>query len=383
MSHQDWSSRDSQFREYPSPRCNRRRFLQGGSAALAGLGLSSCGWTLANVQTTQGEPRGDRDRLYIYTWAGYTDDDLLAQFEAQTGIRAIADVFDSNEAMLAKILAGGGAAYSIIYPGDYMVTKMIEDGLLMPLDLARIEGLNQLFDNYQNPSYDPGNQHSIPVSWGTTGLIYNRQSLGSDPENWDYLWNNQSQLLRQVTMLNDVREVMGATLKHLGYSLNSANPDEIKEAYDALVNLKPAIASFTSDAWRPQILTGDLKIAMGYSVDASEIMEEDENLGYVIPSNGGSLWTDTLAIPKTAPNPDAAYAWINFMLQPAVAAEITKRLSFATANRVAYEQLPEEIQTDPTLFPDTATLAECETIAPVPDDISQLYDRYWTQLTSG
>ncbi|MDJ1168660.1 spermidine/putrescine ABC transporter substrate-binding protein [Roseofilum sp. BLCC_M154] len=360
---------------------NRRRFLQGTTAALAGFGLSSCGWTLADVQTRSGE-RGDSNKLYIYTWAGYTDEDLLAQFEQQTGIQVIADVFDSNEAMLAKILAGGGGAYSIIYPSDYMVLKMVEDGLLTPLDLGRIEGLNQLFENYQNPPYDPGNGHSIPISWGTTGLIYNRQALGGEPENWEYLWQNQSQLSRQVTLLNDVREVMGATLKHLGYSLNSENAQEIEEAYEALVELKPAIASFTSDAWRPQILTGDLKIAMGYSVDASEIMEEDENLGYVIPKNGSSLWTDTLVIPKTAPNPDGAYAWINFMLQPTIAAEITKRLSFATANRVAYEQLPEEIQQDATLFPPPEVLANCESVSPVKDNIAQLYDRYWTQLTS-
>ena len=361
----------------------RRGFLQASAAALAGATMSSCGWTLANVRPAAPTSSGDATKLYIYTWAGYTDNDLLTSFRQQTGIEVIADVFDSNEAMLAKVQAGGGAAYSIIYPSDYMVIKMVERGLLQELDLSRIEGINQLFENYKNPAYDPNNLHSIPVSWGTTGLIYNSRSLGTEPEDWHYLWEHQQKLERQVTLLNDPREVMGATLKMLGYSINSTDPQQIREAYERLVQLKPAIASFTSDAWRSQILTGDLKIAMGYSVDASELMEEDPNLSYLIPRSGASLWTDTLVIPKTAPNPDAAYAWINFMLQPSVASEITKRLSFATANKVAFKQLPTDIQDDLTLFPSQEILEKCESIAPVSLEINQLYDRYWTRLTSG
>lgn len=353
------------------------------AAALATTSLSGCGWTLANVKPTAPIRPGDAHKLYIYTWAGYTDDDLLDSFAQQTGIEAIADVFDSNEAMLAKLLAGGGGAYSIIYPSDYMVEKMVEENLLMKLDLSRIEGINQLFENYQNPMYDPKNSHSIPISWGTTGFIYRGDKLSGKPTDWSYLWENKQELKGQITLPNDVREVMGATLKMLGYSYNSTSPQEIKAAYEKLVELKPAIASFTSDAWRPQILTGDLLIAMGYSVDASEIIEEDPKLSYAIPSSGSSLWTDTLVIPKTAPNPDGAYAWINFMLQPAVGAEITKRLNFATANKVAYEKLPSEIRENLTLFPPDRVLAKCESIVPLPEDITQLYDRYWTQLTSG
>lgn len=362
---------------------SRRRFLQASAVTCAASSLSACGWKLANVQPSAEARPGDANRLYIYTWAGYTDTDLLQSFSQQTGIEVIADVFDSNEAMLAKIQAGGGSTYSIIYPSDYMVGKMVEQNLLAELDLSRIEGLNQLFSTYQNPGYDPDNRHSIPVSWGTTGLIYNRERLQDLPRDWDYLWEHQGKLSRQITLLNDVREVMGASLRMLGYSYNSTNPDEIRQAYERLVALKPAIAAFTSDAWRPQVLTGDLAIAMGYSVDASELSEEDANIQYVIPRSGASLWTDTLVIPQNAPNPDAAYAWINFMLQPAIAAEVCMRLNFATANRVAYELLPSELQENPTLFPSPEILARCEGISPVGNSMQELYDRYWTQLTSG
>ncbi|NEO22145.1 MULTISPECIES: spermidine/putrescine ABC transporter substrate-binding protein [unclassified Moorena] len=362
-------------------RPTRRNFLQLATVAtLSGLTLSGCGWTLAEVRPTPPSP-GDRNKLFIYTWTNYTDDELLDRFKEITGIKAVVDVFDSNEAMLARLQASGGGAYSIIYPSDYMVRKMVELDLLVKLDFERIIGINRLFSKFLNPIYDPNNLHSIPLSWGTTGLIYNSKKLSKVPEDWSYLWQYKDKLSRRMTLLNDVREVMGATLKMLGYSYNSTNPQEIKKAYETLVELKPSIASFSSDAWRSQILSGDLWLAMCYSSDAVEIMAENPDLQYVLPKSGSSLWTDTLAIPKTAPNLEGAYAWINFMLEADVAAQICERLSFATPNQKAFKLLSRDIQEDQSLFPEQSALERCEGLAPV-DEVSELYDRYWTQLTS-
>ncbi|MBW4647686.1 MAG: spermidine/putrescine ABC transporter substrate-binding protein [Kastovskya adunca ATA6-11-RM4] len=362
-------------------RSTRRQFLKTATtAALSGLALSGCGWTLANVRPAASSS-GSSDELYIYTWSGYTDRDLLERFRKETGIRVIADVFDSNEAMLARIQAGGGGPYSIIYPSDYMVQKMVDLGMLTVLDYSRITGMDRLFPRFLDPKYDPENKHSIPVSWGTTGLIYNTQKLQLPPEDWNYLWNNQQQLSKRMTLLNDFREVMGATLKMLGYSYNTTDPQHIKQAYEKLTQLKSAIASFTSDAWRPQVLSGDLFVAMCYSSDANEVMEESENLQYVLPNSGSSLWRDTLVIPQTAPNLEGAYAWMNFMLQPDVAAQICQRLSFATPNEVAFNLLPPEVKNNPSLFPPESALENCQSIVPI-DEALQLYERYWTQLTS-
>ncbi|HEY9667553.1 MAG TPA: spermidine/putrescine ABC transporter substrate-binding protein [Coleofasciculaceae cyanobacterium] len=361
---------------------SRRQFLQGAaSAALSGAALSGCGWTLAEVRSPS-SGQGSTKELYIYTWAGYTDQKLLDRFRKETGIRAVADVFDSNEAMLARLQAGGGGGYSIIYPSDYMVQKMIEANLLTPLDFSRIVGMDRVFPRFQNPNYDPGNQHSVPVSWGTTGLIYNTKTLKPAPEDWSYLWDYQKKLSKRMTLLNDVREVMGATLKVLGYSYNTTDIEKIQQAYAKLMELKPNLASFTSDAWRPQVLSGDLLVAMCYSADANEIMGENEDLQYVLPKSGSSLWMDTLAIPKTAPNPEGAYAWINFMMQPDVAAQICERLSFATTNKAAFQVLPSEVKNNPSLFPPESALENCEGIAPVQDGVTQAFDRYWTKLTS-
>ncbi len=362
-------------------RPTRRQFLQvAASATLSSMALSGCGWTLG-LERSQASAQGASDELYIYTQYGYTDEEMLARFTKETGIRAVADVFDANEAMLARLQAGGGGSYSIIYPSEYMVQQMVGLGMLAQLDFSRITGVDQLFTQFLNPEYDPGNLHSLPVSWGTTGLIYNTQKLKQAPEDWSYLWENQQQLSKRMTLLNDIREVMGATLRMLGYSYNSTNPKQIQEAYEKLMALKPSVASFTSDAWRDQLLSGDLLIAMCYSSDATEVMKEKEGLQYVLPKSGSSLWMDTIAIPKTAPNLAGAYAWINFTLQPDVAAQICERLSFATANKVAFDQLPSEVQNNPSLFPPESLLELCEGVAPV-GDFSTVYDSYWTKLTS-
>ena len=359
---------------------SRRKFLKASAATIAISTLSSCGWRLAELKSDFRMP-SDPDLLYIYTWAGYTDQDLLDRFYDETGIKVVADVFDSNESMLARVQAGGGGAYSILYPSDYMVQKMAALNLLTQLDHTLIIGLEDLFPQFQDPIYDPGNTYSVPISWGTTGLIYNSKLLSTPPTDWEYLWENQDLVLKRMTLVNDVREVIGCSLRKLGYSYNSTNVENIKQAYEELLILRPAIASFTTDGWRSQILVEDLLIAMCYSSDAAEIKPENEDLEYVTPRSGSSLWTDTLVIPKNAPNPYGAYQWINFMLQPDIAAQIVERLSFTTSSRTAYQILPEELKEDPTLFPPESIIEKCESLAPL-GKYEEVYERYWTQLRS-
>jgi len=255
--------------------------------------------------------------------------------------------------------------------------------LLTPLDYAKIAGQENILPKFQTSVHDPDNRYHVPLSWGTTGLIYNSEKLNPGPTDWNYLWQNQQKLSRRMTLLNDTREVMGAALRSLGYSYNSTNPTEIRQAYEKLKVLKPAIATFTTDAWRDQLLAGDLWLAMGYSADAVQVTRENPKFKYVIPGSGTSLWSDTMVIPKTAPNPDAAYAWISFMLQPSVAAQVTERLFFATPNQGAFDQLPSPLRNNETLFPPEALLSKSQGIAPVDPATTELYEKYWTQLTSG
>jgi spermidine/putrescine transport system substrate-binding protein len=260
-----------------------------------------------------------------------------------------------------------------------MVQKMAEKGLLMEIDHSRLIGLDNLFSQFHNPTYDPNNRYSIPFNWGTTGLLYNSEQLTNSPEDWEYLWQNQAKLNKRFTLLNDVREVMGATLRMLGYSYNSQNENEVKQAYQKLQILKPALAAFDTDAWQNKILAGDLAIAMCYSADAVKICQENPHLKFVIPRSGSSIWTDTIVIPKSNPNIAGAYAWINLILQPEVAARISERLYISTPNRAGFELLPKAIQENTNLFPPASLLVKCERVAPL-GKFAEIYEHYWTQL---
>ncbi len=369
----------------------RRHFLQGSAAALTAVLLSNCQRGISDVQSADtesdataanGSAGGDAETLHVYTWADYTDDELAKRFTEATGYPVVVDIYDSNETMLAKMLAGGGNAYSIIYPSDYTVEIMRDEhDMLMELDKSKIKGLDQLNDKWQSPVYDTNNTYSVPISWGTTGLLYNTELVSSEPEDWAYLWDNQASLSRRMSLLDDARETMGAVLRSLGYSYNSTDPAEIEEAYERLRILKPAIASFQSFGYEDQLIGGDLIVAMAYSVDAIAATLENPQLNYIVPSSGSSVWTDTMVIPKNAPNPEAAYAWINFMLQPEVSALAVERLTFATPLKSAFELLPDELKQNNKLFPSEEVLANCEGIAPV-GDATELYDQYWTEITS-
>ena len=368
-------------------RTSRRRFLQGSAAALAGVGLSNCRRTIGETapapdETTPSDDPQASGTLHIYTWADYTDDELAAQFTEATGIEVKIDVYDSNETMLAKMQAGGGGNYSVIYPSDYMVADMISLGMLTELDKARLVGMDKIREKWKSPVYDPDNVHSVPYSWGTTGLLYNSEVLTTPPTDWDYLWDNRDVLSRKMTLLDDVRETMGAVLSSLGYSYNSTDPAQLEEAYQKLVDLKPSLASFKSFGWQDELLSGDLVLSMVYSVEGIPVSLENPNFKYVIPESGSSVWTDTMVIPTSAPNVDAAYEWINFNLQPQVSKETVERLFFATPNGEAMAMLSQDLLDNKDLFPPEDVLAKAEGIAPVGDEANALYDEYWTKVTS-
>jgi len=378
---------------YSSPyssvsRTSRRRFLQLSSAALSGVLLSNCARNIGTTGSSSitgtpaaSPPSSGDNILHVYTWSAYIDEDLLKGFEQKTGIKVIADIYDSNETMLARMQAGGGNQYSIVYPSDYMVEIMVEEDMLLEIDQDRVPGYANLLEQWQDPPYDPGNQHSVPYTWGTTGLVYNTELVKKPITDWSDLWERKSELSRRMTLLNDVREVMGMALKMLGFSNSTQDPKEIEAAYRKLQELKPAINSFTTDGWRDQMAVGDLAVAHAYSVDGIDVVLENPKLEYVVPASGATVWTDTIAIPKTAPNVDAAYKWIEYSVEPQTAAKNLGRLKLPTPNQKTLTLLPKDLVENPDLFPPEEILAKCEVLANVGEAVD-IYDRYWTQLTS-
>jgi spermidine/putrescine transport system substrate-binding protein len=367
----------------PGYRYTRRHFLQGAGTTVAALTLANCRANLTGqTAAPDNSNSGGKNTLHIYTWSNYIDQDTVTAFTDQTGVKVIFDIFDSNEVMLTKLQSGGGNAYSLIYPSDYMVTQMVDLGMLTALDPDRLPGIKNLKSRWANPGYDPNNAHSMPFSTGTTGVVYNREVTPGVPEDWEFLWQASPQISRRFTLLDDTREVLGATLKSLGYSYNTNDATQIEAAYRKLLEIKPHIAAFKSGGFEDEILAGDLAVAMAYSADAIPLTRQDTNLAYLIPRSGTSLWTDTMAIPTTAPNPEAAYQWINFMLEPEVARVTAERFLFSTVNQAAFEQLPPELQNNRNLYPEEEVLDRSEGIAPLATASNDLFDRFWTEITS-
>lgn len=363
---------------------SRRHFLMISIAACSTVILTNCQSAThvkSDAKSSTSRVTDNPKTLHIYTWADYSNENVYKQFEQKAGIKVVADVYDSNENMLAKMQAGGGKQYSIIYPSDYMVREMIKLKLLNNLDQTQVKGLENLSERWQNPPYDPSNAHSIPVSWGTTGLIYNTDVISNAPNDWQYLWDNQEKLKGKMTLLDDVREVMGATLKSLGYSYNSTSSAELAQAFNKLKELRPALASFQTFGWEDQLIAGDLALCMTFSILGNALTRDNKNLSYIIPKSGTSVWTDTMVIPVGAPNLNAAYEWINFMLDPENASDAVKLMNFATPNKKAFELLPTELKENTNLFPTKDMMKTFEGIVPV-DEI-ETYDRYWTELKSG
>ncbi len=342
--------------------------------------MTGCGWRLGNVRQTLS--RTAQKDLLVYTWAQYVDDELLRAFQQMSHIPTQSEVFDANETMFAALQAGKGGNFSILYPSEYFIPKLVEAGIIEPLDYSRLTNLNSLMPQFRPKPDDRDHHYGIPFSWGTTGVIYNSDKIPNGFEDWDALWSLKEKLTRKVTLLSDSREVIGMALKSLGYSLNEENPDRIRQAYEKLTKLKPHLASFTTDGWKSRIAAGDLWAAMCYSSDAKPLIKANPKLRYTVPKPGAALWSDWVVIPKAAPNPDAAYQWINYLLQDEVAASLALRLSVTTPNANAIKRLPPEIQNSPVSYPSQDILDRCEAMKALKPETEVVLDKYWNQLIS-
>lgn len=377
---------------------SRRKFLRraiGATSAIAGAySLSSCGIfdkgenTEATDENNVERPvTADKKTLYIYGWATYVDNqEVFEGFTKETGIKVAGDSYDSNEVMLAKLEASGGrSGYSIIYPSDYMVTQMRELKLLAPLDKKLLPNLNNIAPNYLELPHDRGAVFSVPVSLGTTGLAYNVKAInsiiGSEPTDWSYLWEHKDKL--RITLVNDPREVIGMALHILGNSYNTTETDKIEAAFQKLRELMPAIANFTTDAWRDPLASGDLMMCMTFSGDAISLARQDPNIRYILPNSGTSIWTDTVAIPRGAANVEGAHAWINYVMRPDIAAKISDANSFGTTNKLAKTMIPDDLKAISALEPSEDIIAKSGRISKLDPAVLQIYEGYWTRLITG
>jgi spermidine/putrescine transport system substrate-binding protein len=296
--------------------------------------------------------------LTIYNWGDYIDPKLIKKFEKQTGLKVIYQTFDSNEAMMAKI-AQGGTTFDVAVPSEYAVSKMKEEGLLVPLDHSKLPNLKYINPRFLHLSFDPNNTYSVPYFWGTVGIVYNRDMLGGKKiTSWNDLWDKD--LRNQILLVDGAREVIGMGLNSLHYSLNDTNKAHLQEAKRKLDALTPNIKAIVGDEIKMLIANEEAAIGVVWSGDAAEIISENEKLDYVVPKEGSNLWFDNMVIPKTAKNIEGAHQFINFMLDPKNAAQNAEYVGYSTPNEKALEYLPKEIKNDKRFYPDFDSVGNLE-----------------------
>ena len=319
--------------------------------------------------------------LNIYNWGDYIDPDLLKQFEKEYGYKVNYETFDSNEAMFTKI-AQGGMSYDITIPSEYMIQKMKEENLLIPIDHSKIKGLNNIDSRFLNLSFDKNNKYSIPYFWGTLGIVYNDKFVdGKDIQSWDDLW--RPELRNNVMLIDGAREVIGLGLNSLGYSLNSKNDSQLQEAVNKLRKITPNVKAIVADEIKMYMANEESAVAVTFSGEAADMMYENEHLHYVIPKEGSNLWIDSWVIPKNAQHKENAEKFINFLCRPDIAKMNFDYITYSTPNTGARELIEDPaIRNSKIAFPEPEDLVNCETFRFLGDKYDAIYNQLWREVKS-
>lgn len=335
----------------------------------------------------------------VYNWSDYIDDSVLEAFTAETGIRVVYDVFDSNEVLETKLLAGA-TGYDVVVPTGSFLARQIQAGVFQPLQADKLPNLVHLWPEItaRTEKYDPGNAYSINYMWGTTGIGYNvamiRERLGVDTlDSWSFLFDPEKAAKLAdcgIMMLDAPDEIFRAALNYLGLDPNSQNTDDLKKATDLLLAVRPHIRKFHSSEYINGLAQGEICVAVGYSGDvfiAADRAAEAEGgieIGYAIPAEGANMWFDQMAIPTDAPNVDNAHKFIDFILRPEMIAKSTNYVFYANPNLTSKQFIDPEILGNPSIYPTDEVLEKLFVAAPITDTgFQRLWTRAWSQVRTG
>ena len=361
--------------------------LTAASALLSGCGAS--GNTGASGTDSAASGSADGGELYVYNWGEYIDEDVISQFEEETGITVVYDLFETNEEMY-PVIEAGAVNYDVVCPSDYMIQKMRENDLLAELNFDNIPNIDQIDPAYMEMSqaFDPENKYSVPYCWGTVGILYNTKLLDElgvpAPTKWADLWDER--LSGEILMQDSVRDAFMVALKKDGYSMNSESKDELEQTKQELIDQKPLVQAYVIDQVRDKMIGGEAAVGVIYSGEMLYIQDEVANLGldydleYVIPEEGNNLWLDSWVIPKNAKNKENAEKWIDFMCRPEIAKANFEYITYPTPNKGAFELLDEEMQNNKAVFPDINSLKNSEVYKYLGDETDAVYNELWKEV---
>jgi spermidine/putrescine transport system substrate-binding protein len=323
--------------------------------------------------------------LNLFTWSDYIDPELVKEFETTYGVTLNIDYYDTNEAMIAKLGAGGTGQYDVVIASDYAVEVLGGQGLLETIDRTNVPNFVNLDPRFTGLPFDPSNIHSAAYQWGTTGLGV-RTDLVEDPsrivESWALVFDS-AQAVGPFTMLADPRETIGAALLYLGHSANSTDSTELAEAEQLLTAQRSRVLTYAPFASGKDLLgSGDAVVSHNYSGDVRMLKDEVPGVTYLIPREGALVWTDNLAIPRDAPHKLLAEVFINFILDGDVGARLSDFTQYGSPNALSLPKIDPELLADRGVYPDSSVLGRLEYLHDV-GEARALYDRIWTRLRAG
>jgi putrescine transport system substrate-binding protein len=334
----------------------------------------------------------------VYNWSDYIDQSIIEDFTKETGIKVVYDVFDSNEILETKLLAGG-SGYDIVVPTSNFLVRQIAAGVYQKLDKSKLPNLANMWDVVLTrlQKYDPDNAYSVNWMWGTVGLGYNQkkvqEALGIDKiDSWDVFFKpeNLAKLADcGVYVLDSPSDMIPTTLKYLGLDPESTAPDDLAKVEATLLAVRPYIRKFHSSEYINALANGDICLAVGWSGDVFQARdraaEADQGVvvDYVVPKEGAEMWFDQMAIPADAKHVAEAHEFLNFIMKPEIAAKATNYVYFANGNKASQQFIDKEIMGNPAIYPDEATLQKLFTVSPYDPKTQRVVTRIWTKIVTG
>jgi len=326
-------------------------------------------------------PNGE---VNVLNWGEYISDgqdgtmDVIAKFQEETGIKVNYNVCPDNETLYANLKQGD--SYDVIIPSDYMISRLIDEGMLTPLNFDNIPNAADVDPKFLNPAYDPNSAYSVPYMWGTVGIIYNTTMVDQAVTSWDSLFDKK--YAGQVLMINNSRDAIGVALKDLGYSYNTTDQAQITAAVNLLIQQKKdgIVQAYVMDEIFDKLEGGEAAMGVYYAGDYLTMHENNPDLAFVIPSEGSNIFTDAMCIPAGAANQSNAEKFINFMCSTDVGVANCEAIGYSTPLMSVTKALDPTITSNPVAYPSDDVMASCEAFLNLPDATLKFYDSEWLRL---
>lgn len=331
--------------------------------------------------TACGNKTDDSKKLYVYNAGEYMDPEVIDLFEEETGIQVIYDEFETNESMYSK-LSSGASIYDLVCPSDYMISKMIAEELVQPINWEHIPNSSNIGDEHWEMAkgYDPEQKYAIPYAWGTVGILYNTSLVEGKITKWADLWDET--YTDEILMQDSVRDALMVALRMLGYSGNSTNQEELTEAKNALIKQKPIVQAYVMDQVRDKMISGEAAIGVIYSGEALYTQSQNPDLAYVIPEEGSNVWQDSWVIPSNAAHIENAEKFLDFLCRPEIALMNFEYITYSTPNTAAVALIEdEELRNSEVAFPHLENY-DLEVFQYLGEDMETLYSNIWKQVKS-